>query len=51
MGRVAGLEHRNAGAGLIDLPRSPGRKRPPLCGVLGGGLGSEDQLAVRDSGV
>ena len=52
MGRVAGLEFPQRWGGLIDLPRSLGEiALQQLCAVLGGGLGAEDQLAIRDSGV
>ena len=52
MGRVAGLEFPQRWGGLIDLPRSPGQETlRRLCGALGGGMGTEDQLAVRDGGV
>ncbi|MFI9245144.1 SDR family NAD(P)-dependent oxidoreductase [Streptomyces sp. NPDC053086] len=52
MGRVAGLESPQRWGGLIDLPAAPGEETlARLCAVLGGGLGAEDQVAVRDSGV
>ncbi|MEH0574691.1 SDR family NAD(P)-dependent oxidoreductase [Streptomyces sp. B21-108] len=52
LGRVAGLEVPQRWGGLIDLPGSPGDDAlQQLCAVLGGGLGAEDQVAVRDSGV
>ncbi|SNR59681.1 type I polyketide synthase [Actinomadura mexicana] len=52
LGRVAGLEHPQRWGGLVDLPRSSSPEAlDRLCGALGGGLGAEDQLAVRDGGV
>ncbi|MFJ4578206.1 SDR family NAD(P)-dependent oxidoreductase [Streptomyces echinatus] len=52
MGRVAGLEFPQRWGGLIDLPAAPGEDAlRRMCAVLGGGLGAEDQVAVRDSGV
>ncbi|MGW0884894.1 SDR family NAD(P)-dependent oxidoreductase [Streptomyces sp. NPDC002671] len=52
MGRVAGLETPQRWGGLIDLPAAPDEDAlRRLCGVLGGGLGAEDQVALRDSGV
>ncbi|MBL1103056.1 SDR family NAD(P)-dependent oxidoreductase [Streptomyces sp. 5-8] len=52
LGRVAGLEFPQRWGGLIDLPAAPGEDAlARLCGVLGGGLGAEDHVAVRDSGV
>ncbi len=52
LGRVAALEAPHRWGGLIDLPAAPdalaaGR----LAALLSGGAGSEDQLAVRSSGV
>ncbi|KUL39394.1 type I polyketide synthase, partial [Actinoplanes awajinensis] len=52
LGRVAGLEHPEIWGGLVDLPdtldtRAVGR----LGAVLAGGLGAEDQIAIRGSGV
>ncbi|WFB10965.1 SDR family NAD(P)-dependent oxidoreductase [Streptomyces sp. LX-29] len=50
-GRVAGLEHPEQWAGLVDLPETlDQRSRSLLCGVLAG-RDDEDQLAVRTSGV
>ncbi|WP_448323714.1 type I polyketide synthase, partial [Streptomyces sp. DSM 41493] len=50
-GRVAGLEYPQQWAGLVDLPTTlDERSRSRLCGVLSG-MGDEDQLAVRTSGV
>ncbi|MGW7820223.1 SDR family NAD(P)-dependent oxidoreductase [Streptomyces puniciscabiei] len=52
MGRVAGLENPQRWGGLIDLPAAPDEDAlRRLCGVLGGGLGAEDHVALRDSGV
>ncbi|MFI0897914.1 SDR family NAD(P)-dependent oxidoreductase [Streptomyces sp. NPDC020983] len=52
MARVAGLEAPQRWGGLVDLPAAPGAGHlAALCAVLGGGLGAEDHVAVRDSGV
>nr|WP_052398024.1 type I polyketide synthase [Streptomyces sp. NRRL F-5123] len=52
MARVAGLEAPQRWGGLVDLPAAPGAEHlAVLCAVLGGGLGAEDHVAVRDSGV
>ncbi|HEV2641028.1 MAG TPA: SDR family NAD(P)-dependent oxidoreductase, partial [Actinocrinis sp.] len=52
LGRVVGLELPQRWGGLIDLPPAPGPDAlERLCAVLGGGLGAEDQVAVRDGGV
>jgi acyl transferase domain-containing protein len=52
LGRVIGLELSKRRGGLVDLPAmldaSTGRS---LCCVLGGGVGEEDQLAVRSGGL
>jgi acyl transferase domain-containing protein/acyl carrier protein len=52
LGRVIGLELSQRRCGLLDLPAvldaSAGRS---LCSVLGGGVGEEDQLAVRSGGL
>ncbi|MFE2172622.1 SDR family NAD(P)-dependent oxidoreductase [Kitasatospora sp. NPDC059462] len=51
MGRVAGLESPQRWGGLVDLPAAPDEDAVRrLCGVLGGGLGAEDHVALRDSG-
>ncbi|WP_275423841.1 type I polyketide synthase, partial [Virgisporangium ochraceum] len=51
LGRVVGLEHAGRWGGLVDLPESlDGRAAARLAAVLGG-AGSEDQVAVRPSGV
>ncbi|MFF3763570.1 SDR family NAD(P)-dependent oxidoreductase [Streptomyces sp. NPDC001922] len=50
-GRVAALEYPQQWGGLVDLPGSlDARGRSRLRGVLSG-IGDEDQLAVRPSGV
>ncbi|MER5968385.1 SDR family NAD(P)-dependent oxidoreductase [Streptomyces sp. NPDC002055] len=50
-GRVAALEYPQQWGGLVDLPGSlDARGRSRLRGVLSG-IGAEDQLAVRPSGV
>ncbi|MEU8828937.1 SDR family NAD(P)-dependent oxidoreductase, partial [Streptomyces sp. NPDC048636] len=52
LGRVAALEHPQRWGGMIDLPGAvDGRVTTRLCGALAGGLGDEDQLALRPSGV
>ncbi|WP_245647339.1 KR domain-containing protein, partial [Microtetraspora niveoalba] len=52
LGRVAALEYPRRWGGLIDLPATvDARVGARLAVVLGGGAGSEDQLAVRGSGV
>ncbi|MFC3583885.1 SDR family NAD(P)-dependent oxidoreductase, partial [Streptantibioticus rubrisoli] len=51
LGRVFGLEHPDRWGGLVDLPEAGGeRTAAGLAGVLAG-IGDEDQLAVRPSGV
>ncbi|WP_410873279.1 type I polyketide synthase [Nocardia sp. A7] len=51
LGRVAALEHSERWGGLVDLPQTvDARTMPRLCAVLAG-IGDEDQLAVRPSGV
>ncbi len=52
LGRVAALEYPSRWGGLLDLPPAlDERTGARLSAVLGGGLGGEDQLAVRDTGV
>jgi acyl transferase domain-containing protein/short-subunit dehydrogenase/acyl carrier protein len=51
LGRVVGLEFPGCWGGLVDLPRElDERTGARLCGVLGG-LGDEDQVAVRPAGL
>nr|WP_144384397.1 type I polyketide synthase [Streptomyces sp. SAJ15] len=51
MGRVAAVEYPDSWGGLVDLPATlDGRARTRLAGVLAG-ADSEDQVAVRASGV
>ncbi|MEV6118878.1 SDR family NAD(P)-dependent oxidoreductase, partial [Streptomyces sp. NPDC052109] len=51
LGRVAMLEHPAFWGGLVDLPAEPDEAAlEQLRGVLAGGWGEEDQLAVRGSG-
>ncbi|AUS81206.1 polyketide synthase [Actinoalloteichus sp. AHMU CJ021] len=51
LGRVLGLEHAELWGGLVDLPEAlDDRGRSRLRGVLAG-LGHEDQVALRGSGV
>ncbi|MEU4933207.1 SDR family NAD(P)-dependent oxidoreductase, partial [Streptomyces yokosukanensis] len=51
LGQVAALEHPGRWGGLIDLPDAfDDRTRAGLRTVLGGGIGAEDQLALRAAG-
>ncbi|MFC3586301.1 type I polyketide synthase, partial [Streptantibioticus rubrisoli] len=51
LGRVVALEHPERWGGLVDLPEAlDGRDAARFAAVLGG-LGDEDQLAVRTPGV
>ncbi|MFJ9785949.1 type I polyketide synthase [Amycolatopsis sp. NPDC101161] len=51
LGRVLALEHPDRWGGLVDLPETLDEQAATrLCAVLAG-IGDEDQLAVRDSGV
>ncbi|MEV0502956.1 type I polyketide synthase, partial [Streptomyces spectabilis] len=51
LGRVVALEHPDRWGGLVDLPGSvDSRAGARLAGILSG-VGDEDQLAVRGSGV
>ncbi|MFE9122398.1 type I polyketide synthase [Streptomyces sp. NPDC007172] len=51
LGRVVALEHPERWGGLVDLPQTPDtRTAARLAGILAG-VGAEDQLAVRGSGV
>ncbi|MGW3233798.1 type I polyketide synthase, partial [Kitasatospora sp. NPDC001095] len=51
LGRVAGLEHPECWGGLLDLPAElDARSRARVAAVLAG-IGDEDQVAVRSSGV
>ncbi len=51
LGRVLALEHPDRWGGLVDLPEILDEQAATrLCAVLTG-IGDEDQLAVRDSGV
>src|SRR5207249_4326950 len=51
LGRVLALEHPERWGGLVDLPEIlDERAATRLCAALAG-IGDEDQLAVRDSGV
>ncbi|MEY9966933.1 acyl transferase domain-containing protein/acyl carrier protein [Streptacidiphilus sp. MAP12-16] len=52
LGRVTALELPERWGGLVDLPEVvDGRTWSRLLGVLAGGTGGEDQVAVRSSGV
>ncbi len=51
LGRAVALEHPDRWGGLVDLPAvADERALDRLCAVLAG-LGGEDQVAIRDSGV
>ncbi|WP_461088055.1 SDR family NAD(P)-dependent oxidoreductase, partial [Streptomyces deserti] len=51
LGRVAALEYPDRWGGLIDLPAAPDKRSGArLAGILAG-VGDEDQLAVRGSGI
>ncbi|GLW89896.1 type I polyketide synthase [Actinokineospora globicatena] len=51
LGRVVGLEHPGRWGGLVDLPAElDARSRAGLVAALAG-IGAEDQLAVRSSGL
>ncbi|MFD5703101.1 type I polyketide synthase, partial [Streptomyces lasiicapitis] len=51
LGRVVALEHPERWGGLVDLPPTPdSRAAARFAGILAG-VGDEDQLAVRGSGV
>ncbi|MEE1825227.1 SDR family NAD(P)-dependent oxidoreductase, partial [Streptomyces sp. BE20] len=51
-GRVVGLEHPEFWGGLLDLPEAvDSRAAARIAAVLGGALGTEDQIAVRTGGV
>ncbi|MFD9076410.1 type I polyketide synthase, partial [Streptomyces lasiicapitis] len=51
LGRVVALEHPERWGGLVDLPQTPdSRAAARFAGILAG-VGDEDQLAVRGSGV
>ncbi|MFI0781116.1 type I polyketide synthase, partial [Streptomyces sp. NPDC021212] len=52
LGRVLGLEHPERWGGLVDLPETADKRATArLADILAGGLDSEDQCAVRSSGV
>ncbi|MCD9141061.1 type I polyketide synthase [Streptomyces albireticuli] len=51
LGRVAGLEHPERWGGLVDLPDALDARAAGRLGTVLAGLGDEDQLAVRASGV
>ncbi|WP_340563444.1 type I polyketide synthase [Streptomyces sp. GSL17-111] len=51
LGRSAALEHPEHWGGLIDLSATDSRSAARLGAVLAGAAGTEDQLAVRPSGV
>jgi acyl transferase domain-containing protein len=51
LGRVAALEHPDRWGGLVDLPETPDERSLSRLTAALAGLASEDQLAVRASGV
>ncbi|WP_024804255.1 type I polyketide synthase [Nocardia sp. BMG51109] len=51
LGRVIALERPERWGGLIDLPDTPGRDAVAGLAAALGGIGDEDQLAVRPSGI
>ncbi|WP_282793957.1 type I polyketide synthase [Streptomyces sp. CC224B] len=51
LGRVAALEHPDRWGGLIDLPGTYDSRAASRFTAILTGLGDEDQLAVRDTGV
>ncbi|MEU4254552.1 SDR family NAD(P)-dependent oxidoreductase, partial [Amycolatopsis sp. NPDC026612] len=51
LGRVAGLEHPERWGGLVDLPGTLDRRAARRLTAVLAGLGHEDQVAVRASGV
>ncbi|MFH8485217.1 type I polyketide synthase [Streptomyces longisporoflavus] len=51
LGRVAALEHPGNWGGLIDLPQSVDARAASRFTAILAGVGAEDQLAVRGSGV
>ncbi|MER5785058.1 type I polyketide synthase [Streptomyces mobaraensis] len=51
LGRVLGLEHRDLWGGLVDLPEQLDQRALGRLVAVLAGLGDEDQLAIRASGV
>ncbi|WP_269859621.1 type I polyketide synthase, partial [Streptomyces sp. RPT161] len=51
LGRVVALEHPERWGGLVDLPENLDERTAARFAAVLGGLGDEDQLAVRTSGV
>ncbi|MET8912697.1 type I polyketide synthase, partial [Micromonospora sp. NPDC004551] len=51
LGRVVALEHADRWGGLVDLPSTLDRRARGRLAVALAGLGHEDQLAVRTSGL
>ncbi|MFF8960992.1 type I polyketide synthase [Streptomyces sp. NPDC014894] len=51
LGRTAALELPDRWGGLVDLPPSPDERAAARLADILGGLGSEDQLAIRSNGV
>nr|CRI73799.1 CongC protein [Streptomyces conglobatus] len=51
LGLAAGLEHPDRWGGLVDLPGAVDRRAAERLAAVVAGIGAEDQLAVRSSGV
>ncbi|MEV0538011.1 type I polyketide synthase, partial [Kitasatospora sp. NPDC050463] len=51
LARVLGLEHRGLWGGLVDLPEQLDQRALGRLAAVLAGLGDEDQLAIRSSGV
>ncbi|QWF78545.1 type I polyketide synthase [Amycolatopsis sp. CA-230715] len=51
LGRILGLEHPDRWGGLLDLPASSDSRAAARVVAVLAGIGDEDQVAVRDSGV
>ncbi|WP_061289088.1 type I polyketide synthase [Herbidospora cretacea] len=51
LGRVIGLEHPDRWGGLIDLPADLDARAAARLATVLAGIGAEDQLAIRSSGV
>ncbi|MFE7567051.1 type I polyketide synthase [Streptomyces sp. NPDC057539] len=51
LGRVVALEHPDRWGGLVDLPGTPDARATARLTAVLAGLGGEDQIAIRPSGV
>ncbi|MEU6988977.1 SDR family NAD(P)-dependent oxidoreductase, partial [Streptomyces sp. NPDC046324] len=51
LGRVAALEHPDRWGGLLDLPETLDHRAGARLAAVLAGIGVEDQLAIRDTGV